>query len=89
MEQCLSTSFAGTQELNLLFIEYEKLCDDPGLVWKALSSFASLPSELPTGFVIRKAPYHETDLMKFDDKTKDEAYGIHSELVSRSKDFLS
>ncbi|HPJ68626.1 MAG TPA: sulfotransferase [Desulfobacteraceae bacterium] len=65
-------------DMTLLFVDYEELCDNPEVVWKALSRYTSLPEDLPSGFVLSKAGSREG--FNIEQDTINEAYCIHSEL---------
>lgn len=67
----------------ILFVEYEELCDNPEIVWKVLARYASLPEDLPPGFVLSKA--HTRDGFHANREAINEAYRIHSELRAQFK----
>ena len=71
----------------MLFVEYEKLCDNSEVVWKALGRSAAVREVLPAGFVLSKA--HTHGKLQADCETVNEAYKIHSELKIRFKKTLA
>ncbi|MDA3896688.1 MAG: hypothetical protein PF482_11155, partial [Desulfobacteraceae bacterium] len=68
---------------NIIFVEYEELCDKPEIVWGALARYAALDgNSLPADFVLSKAPMREWEYKS--DDSRQEANDIYVELKSRS-----
>lgn len=68
---------------NIIFVEYEELCDKPEIVWEALARYAVLDeATLPADFVLSKAPMREWKYKN--DNSRQEANDIYVELKRRS-----
>ncbi len=72
---------AQETNLELCFVGYEELCDDPEMVWKAVAHCATVREQLPAGFVLSKAPAHEK--CDLDANILKQAYHIHGKLKDR------
>ena len=79
---------ADENKVNVIFVNYEELCDYPEIVWESLSFLSGMDREsLPEGFTLNKAPHRPWD--SYDGAGKKEASYIYDELTRKFKNEMN
>jgi len=69
------------RNMNLLYVDYEELCDNPKKVWSALAAHTAATTDLPAGFKLSKAARHSE--FEVDNQIAEEYRRVHAELKKR------
>lgn len=75
---------AQTPGLELVLVDYDRLCSDPDVVWRSIAHRVGVSEQLPSGLQIRPSTPHQSEQVS-DKALLEQAADIHRQLVALSE----